>query len=258
MLTEDLPELLKGVRPQGAARAAAAVPKQLPAARIAADLVAWLSRDGASWSQALPSQWKEAAEKLAPSRKKLPSSLRGMFDDLLATDASGMSDAAAYAQFQDRIVAFLGALDNEMGAEAAEDGTADGAGAGPSSGAGVPDGGPSSVNWRLGVDSAMNARSSKGLTELLGEEEGGQMMMRFGDVAEPWKRRGREEEGTLQPYEMLGELHHGMHMQRYLNVRAGDFSLADQLGGMDAYVSSCLHAADCVDVHHTIGSHVVC
>lgn len=181
------------------------------------------SISGAGAAKRLMQSWRAAASSLAAAPQRLPAPLQGMFEDLLeigkgAGVGSGDGDVAAAVQqveeLQAKLAAFLEAWDGEVGGA--------GEAHAPALAATTEAEGVRRVGWLDagggGAVAGEGAAALRGLVELVGEEDA-LGMMAGGKGREKGARGERGGGDDPQPYQMLEEVQHDIHIQRYLTVR---------------------------------------
>jgi hypothetical protein len=150
-----------------------------------------------------------AVQRLQYVAQDLPKVLSGPLLELLTAhqQGGGVTDPASARQQQQRLRAFVSALEAELPRMAA-----------PASGA-APGHGSSSSAWAAGGSAGVPAAAAaaEGLLELLGPEEAAELLA---DAAAKPRRQGDDDEDDESAglYEMLAAVHADVDMQRYLQV----------------------------------------
>jgi hypothetical protein len=146
-----------------------------------------------------------AVQRLQYAAHDLPKVLSGPLLELLIAHQQdgGVTDAAGARQQQQRLRAFVSALEAELPRMAAST---------------APESGSSgSSAWATAGSAGVPAAAAEGLLELLGPEESAELLA---DAAAKPRRQGSddEDEESAGLYEMLADVHADVDMQRYLQV----------------------------------------
>lgn len=166
------------------------------------------SQNAGSNSITSPSQ-SAAVQRLQIAAHDLPKVLSGPLLELLTSHQHGsaVTDADSARQQQQRLHAFVRALEAELPRMAAPAASA------------APSGSSSSSAWAAAAAAGVAPAAAEGLAELLGPQESAELLA---DAAAAKPRRQADyeddEEEPAGLYEMLADVHADVDVQRYLQV----------------------------------------
>jgi hypothetical protein len=174
------------------------------------DLALLLGSQGVASTSTLAGQ-SAAVQRLQVVAHDLPKVLSGPLLELLTAhqQGGGVTDAASARQQQQRLRAFVSALEAELPRMAAN--------AAPASSS--SSGGGSSA-WGAAGAAGVGPAAAEGLAELLGPQESGELLADAAAAARPRRQADYEddEEESAGLYEMLADVHADVDVQRYLQV----------------------------------------
>jgi hypothetical protein len=204
-LTKSLPSLANPSQPSSTTRSTRSAAESL-----VRDLALLLGPpEGAGSTNTLVGQ-AAAVQRLQVAAHDLPKVLSGPLLELLTAhqQGSGVTDAAAARQQQQRLRAFVSVLEAELPRMA------------PTATNAAEFAGSSSSAWAAAGAAGVSPAAAEGLLELLGPQESAELLAAAA-AAKPRRQaeyEDEEQQETAGLYEMLADVHADVDVQRYLQV----------------------------------------